>query len=104
MTSLLRRVAFDELSLLRRDPIDAKTLATANRIVEDVRLHGEPAPRQHAAACGDLGPGQPVVHDRHGLAAAKSALDPETLAVLTRTAERIRQFAKAQLDAFSGMQ
>lgn len=84
------------VSRVRRDPVDADTLGAAARIVADVREGGDAALRAHAERLGDVEPGGPWVLDRGALQAAAERLDPGDLAVLQRTAERIRAFAEAQ--------
>ena len=97
MSTPLRTVAATDIPSLRRSPVDDATLRAAAAIVEDVRLRGEPALREHAERLGDVAPGQPLVRTRDELDAALRFLPPGDAAVLRRTAERIRVFAETQL-------
>ncbi len=92
----LRRVTPDALPLRDRAGVDAKTLAEAAAIVEDVRTHGEAGLRRHGERLGDLEPGGALVADRAALESALEALRPEDAAVLRRVADRVRTFAVAQ--------
>ena len=75
---------------------DPETLATAARIVADVRTRGEVALREHAERFGDLPRDAPLYYDRPELARALAALAPEHRARLERVAARIAAFAEAQ--------
>ena len=92
----LRTVA--ELARRGGDP-DPETLATAARIVRDVRKRGEVALRKHAERFGDVPRGAPLYYDRPELARALAGLAPEDRARLERVAARIRAFAVAQRSA-----
>jgi phosphoribosyl-ATP pyrophosphohydrolase/phosphoribosyl-AMP cyclohydrolase/histidinol dehydrogenase len=92
----LRRIRPDDAPALRRDPVDATTLARAAEIVDQVRRGGESALRAHAERLGDLAPGAPLVRPREELAAALAALEPSARKLLRRTADRLRRFAEAQ--------
>lgn len=81
------------------DPVDPDTLAAAARIVADVRERGEQALREHALRLGDLEPGAPLVIPPAELRRALDGLPAEQRGVLTRTAERIRDFAQAQRES-----
>ena len=96
MSTLLRRVAVAELLGRRHQSIDAATRLAASAIVEDVRLRGDLALREHSERLGDLQTGQAMRIERAELEAALLALDREDRAVLERTAARIRSFAVAQ--------
>ena len=93
----LRTVLPADVPSLRRSPVDETTLRAAAAIVDDVRLRGEPALREHAERLGDVAPGQPLVRTRDELDAALRSLPPGQADVLKRTADRIRAFAAAQL-------
>jgi phosphoribosyl-ATP pyrophosphohydrolase/phosphoribosyl-AMP cyclohydrolase/histidinol dehydrogenase len=92
----LRRLDPDEVATARRDPIDDDTLARATEIIHRTRSGGEAALREIAESLGDLEPGQPMVVERAELDAAADAIEPEVLALLQRTADRIAAFADAQ--------
>jgi histidinol dehydrogenase len=95
---LLRPRTVAELARRGGDP-DPETLATAARIVADVRTRGEVALREHAERLGDVPRDAPLYHDRAELARALAALAPEHRARLERVAARIRAFAVAQRSA-----
>jgi histidinol dehydrogenase len=97
-TPLLPRRTVAELTR-RRAGLDPETLATATRIVADVRARGEVAVREHAERFGDVPPGAPLYYDRPELARTLGALAPEDRARLERVAARIRGFAVAQRSA-----
>ncbi len=80
----------------RRSPVDAATLSEAAVIVEDVRLRGEAAVREHSERFGDLSPGGPIVLDHRDLDAALETIDPLIRELLERVAERIERFAREQ--------
>jgi len=91
-----RRVA----ELARRGPgLNARTLAAAARIVEDVRRRGEVALRKHAERFGDVLSGAPLYHERPQLARALAGLSTDDRVRLERVAARIRAFAVAQRGA-----
>ena len=92
----LQRVAAEEIFSQPRCPVDAATLAQSASIVEDVRLRGETALREHAESFGDVEPDAPLVIDHGQLVRALEELDREERGVLERTSNRIRRFAEAQ--------
>ncbi len=92
----MRRLTVEEVPSARRDPVDTATLQRAAEIVERVRTGGEPELRALAEELGDLKPGQPLILGRDELERAANEVDPETLALLERTADRIAVFADSQ--------
>lgn len=94
--ALMPRVMPDQVTALRRDPVDAATLSAAAVIVEDVRHRGEAALREYAERYDDLPPTSPLLIDRTTLLGALNALERGTRDLLQRVAERIRRFAEAQ--------
>ena len=80
----------------RRSTVDAATLGKAAAIVEDVRLRGDPAVRDHSERLGDLAPGDRIVLNRSELQSALDAIDPDTRELLARVAGRIDRFARDQ--------
>ena len=95
MTRLLR-TPLQELRRARPGELDAETEATARHILEDVRAHGDRALRAQAERLGDLEAGAPLLLSREDLAERARRVPEEDLALLERTAERIRRFASAQ--------
>lgn len=83
----------------RRSPVSAEILRQAADIVETVRSEGEDALRRHSEAFGDIREGQPIVLDRSDLLGAVDDVDDETRRLLERIADRVRDFATAQLGA-----
>ena len=79
--------------------LDAKTLAAAGRIVEDVRRRGEAALRKHAERFGDVSSGAPLYYARPELARALTRVSADDRIRLERVAARIRAFAVAQRGA-----
>ena len=90
--------------LARHGPsLNARTLAAAARIVEDVRRRGEVALRKHAKRFGDVLPGAPLYHERPQLARALAGLSTDDRVRLERVASRIRAFAVAQRGALGSV-
>lgn len=100
----LPRATMAKLGRARRQPFDNATLEIARGIVRDVRDGGESTLRTHAERLGDIGAGAPLVIDRAALLRARDGIDPETLAVLERTAARIEAFARAQLACLNALE
>jgi len=101
---LLRRIAPAELPELAREAVDRATLETAASIVEDVRERGEEAVREHAVRLGELEEDAPWVADRGELEAARERISPGDLQVLEAAAQRIRDFARAQMEALDAVE
>lgn len=76
--------------------MDSATLERAAEIIQRVRSGGETALREIAVELGDLEPGQPMIFHRAELETVAATLEPETIALLARTADRIAAFADAQ--------
>lgn len=95
-TPLLRLVEASAVPAVRRAPVDARTLAAAAEIVEDVRARGEAAVRAHAERLGDVAPGGPLVRELPELRAALDRIPREERRALERAAERVTRFADAQ--------
>lgn len=92
----LQRLTADQMMTERRSTVDAATLGKAAAIVEDVRLRGDPAVRDHSERLGDLAPGDRIVLNRSELQSALDAIDPDTRELLARVAGRIDRFARDQ--------
>jgi histidinol dehydrogenase len=101
MSRLLKTLSEQAVERMRRDPVDAETLAKASAIVDDVRARGEAALRHYAESFGDVASGHKLVHLQIELKAAFIALPEAQRALLMRTAERIRAFALAQRKCLS---
>jgi histidinol dehydrogenase len=101
---LLKTITADHMPRDRQDPVDGETLKAARSIVEDVKKRGESALRDYAERFGDMEPGAPLVFSRAELAAALEEIAPKQRALLERTAERIRTFAKAQADSLKNVE
>lgn len=97
----MKRIARNELPSLRRDPVDAETLAGAANIVSAVREGGDRSLREYAERFGDLEAGAPMVISREACEAALESLPMADQELLRRTAGRIRAFAEAQRAAIS---
>ena len=98
---ILRRLPADRLPELGREAVDRATLETAASIVEDVRSRGEEALLEHAVRLGELEEGQGWIADRGELDAALERVGPEDAELLERVAGRVRDFARAQLEALA---
>jgi len=93
---LLRTVRPSEVPSLRRQAVDADTLAAAGRIVQAVRRDGVAAVRAWGETLGDLQAGDPLVIEAPALRAALEGLPAKARSALERTADRVRAFAEAQ--------
>lgn len=95
----LRRIPADEITRATRPPVDQDTLSAASSIVDRVRTEGAVATRVFAERFGERAPDQPLVLGRSEMNTALEALSHNDRALLERTGDRIRAFAKAQRDA-----
>lgn len=102
-TPLLEIITTRDLPSLRRDPVDAKTLAAAAAIVERVREEGDAGLRVFAEQFGDIEAGAPMILERAALDAALERIASEDREMLERTADRIREFANAQRASLADM-
>ena len=101
--TLFKRIDPDDVPPARVALPEAETRREAQRIVDDVRLRGEAALREHAARLGDVGPRDRLVWDPSSLADALGRLPRAQREVLERTAARIRTFAEAQRAALANV-
>ena len=81
--------------------IDEQTLVGAQAIVDTVRAEGEAGIRKYAAQFEERTDEQPLLIGPDEMNAARERIDSEDLALLERVAERVRAFAKAQLESLS---
>ncbi len=93
---MLRTITPDAIAAATPAPIDAETLTAARSIFDQVRTEGQPALRRLASNLDALPSDAPLVLDRPALDAALATINPDTRALLERTADRIRAFAQAQ--------
>ena len=94
----LTRLRPEEVPAIRRDPVDPKARLAAEPIVEAIRTGGEPALRSYAEKFGELTEGAPLLLEREKeLKAAWESISQEQRNCLSRTAQRIRHFARSQL-------
>lgn len=100
----LRRVTASQIPIATLPAPDPHTEATVASILDDVRSRGPDAVRDHARALGDLGSDDPWIYPRSRLDEALDGLDGSDRNLLMRLGERIRHFARRQLDAFSEME
>lgn len=96
--------SFDELIDQAIPELDVNTRATAQAILDEVAERGEIAVREISVRLGDLGEGAPLWRERDELEAAAQRLPAEQLALLKRTAERIRRFAEAQRESLNSFE
>ena len=86
----------------RVDPsADPAVMARVAEIVDAVRREGDRALLAYARALGDLAPGRCWIHDREALQEALARVSAGTRECLSRTADRIRSFARAQRECLS---
>lgn len=96
--------SIDELVNQAVPEFDSETRAAAQSILDDVAARGEVAVRELSERFGDLEPGAPLWFEEPELKAAAERLPAEQLALLQRTAERIRRFAQAQRDSLKSFE
>jgi phosphoribosyl-ATP pyrophosphohydrolase/phosphoribosyl-AMP cyclohydrolase/histidinol dehydrogenase len=96
VSSALPRKSPAEIQSARREPVDAATLAQADQIVAAVRSGGASSARALGERFGDVAAGAPMVLGRDAMAAAWHRVGENVQGVLSRTAQRIRDFATAQ--------
>lgn len=101
---MLKIISLDQIPSLRRDPVDADTLAGAAKIVHAVRDEGDAALKRFAVNFGELGSDDAVDVPMAMCKEAFEGLPPHDQALLTRTAERIERFAQAQRRTISPME
>lgn len=94
MSKWLRRL--DAVPVARRRPIEPAILADAAGIVEDVRMRGETALREHGERLGDLATGQQIVFAGADLERALEDISRAERELLERVAGRVRHFATEQ--------
>jgi phosphoribosyl-ATP pyrophosphohydrolase/phosphoribosyl-AMP cyclohydrolase/histidinol dehydrogenase len=106
MTRLLDVVTPDEVRARARRAAapDREAEDVARAIVEDVRVRGLAALREHAERLGDLPRGAEPFVERPALERAADALTSTQRALLERTAARIERFARAQVEAVRGFE
>lgn len=95
--SLLRIIAPAELEYTRYNPIDDDTLNAVNKIIKDISKRGETAVREYAVRFGDMEPNAPLLIGREDFDKYTSKVDSKIIALLKKTASRIRYFAEQQL-------
>ena len=89
-----------EAAMSRRSQsaVDAETLQQASQIIARVRSGGEVALRELVARYDQSAAGQPLVLSRSDCAAALATFPASDAALLRRVAQRIKTFARAQLN------
>ena len=78
--------------------VEPECIEPVRAMLSRIERDGERAVRAIAEELGDLEPDGPLVHERSACEAALDVLDTKDRAVLERTADRIRAFAKMQLE------
>ena len=84
--------------------LDPDTLADAESIISEVRQDGEVGIRVYARKFKERTDDQPLLIERDELEAAIDRLDSADVELLKRVAQRIGDFAKAQLDCLSALE
>ncbi len=84
--------------------IDGATLAGAQEIVDAVRGGGEPSIRSYAKQFNERTAEQPLLIDRAAMEAAAERIDSSDVELLRRVAQRIGEFADAQLACLSELE
>lgn len=98
---LLPLVAPENIGNLRRNPIDDVTIEQVRSILDNVRRTGEEALRMYAEKFGDCKPDDPLILSRNEMERITRTVSEDQLALLRRTASRIRYFAEKQLACLS---
>jgi len=91
-----RRVAPADVTSQALDPVDAKTRAEAQAIVDDVRAGGTARLREIAEKFGDIKPGEPLVLHRAELEAAFRSLPEVRPGGVARARKARRKRARAR--------
>jgi phosphoribosyl-ATP pyrophosphohydrolase/phosphoribosyl-AMP cyclohydrolase/histidinol dehydrogenase len=92
----LRRLTTENAARANQPAADLAIPRGTARIVEDIRERGEIALREHAHTSGDLRDGERLIYDRDAIEQEAQRVDDRALALLQRTANRLRAFATAQ--------
>lgn len=99
MNELLPKIAPNDLTLIKRNPVDAETLSQAAEILAEVERRGDAALAEFAVRYGDRAPGEPLILGRDELQQAFDDLNTDDQQLLVRCAERIKGFAEHQRSA-----
>lgn len=97
------RLSPEEVRSIERYAVDGETLAGATEIVEAVRNGGDTELLRLAKELDGFSGDGPLLLGPAELETARASIPKEDLAVLERTAARIRTFAEAQLGSLSGL-
>jgi histidinol dehydrogenase len=96
---LLKLIDKDQVSCRNVEPVDESADSAAKGIINDVKKRGEDALLEYALKYGDIEKGEPLIIPSYKLEEAANSIDPEDLALLERAANRIKRFARAQLQS-----
>ena len=94
-------VEANKLERYRYNPIDIDTIQIVDKIIKDISNRGETALREYATYYGDIMPGAPLLIDKKDFKSYVSKVDIEKIELIERTAIRIRDFARQQLQTIS---
>ncbi len=97
--NLLRVLSEKDLDCVVQLAVSDQVLSQAKVIVDRVRREGQSAVYQYAAQFGERAPDEPLVLGKDAMRRAFDALDTCDRETLTRAAQRIERFAKAQRDS-----
>jgi phosphoribosyl-ATP pyrophosphohydrolase/phosphoribosyl-AMP cyclohydrolase/histidinol dehydrogenase len=84
-----------------KPPVDAETLLSASKIVCAVRDEGEPALRRLAEKFSERTADDALIYGPAEMRTAYERISKDDQALLNRVAERIRSFAKSQLECLT---
>ena len=101
--SVLPLVPAREAQARTRAPVDESVAARVAGIVGDVRRGGDRALLAHARVLDGLAPGTRWCYEREALERALARLASDTRECLSRAAERIRRFARAQRECLDDL-
>lgn len=99
MLKIIEASSFEPTNLFT--PLDDTTIEAAGEIVNSVRSEGIPAIRRFAEQFSERTSDQPLLIDRDQMEAATDRIERSDLELLKRVAERIQNFADAQLGCLS---
>ncbi len=94
--SVLKVILPSEIDRVSKPVVSDQVLDQARLIIDRVRREGKSGVRRYAEKFGECDADQPLILGPNEMRDAYNSMDPKDRAVLTRAADRIERFAKAQ--------
>ncbi len=94
--SVLKVILPSEIDRVSKPVVSDRVLDQAGLIIDRVRREGKSGVRRYAEKFGECDADQPLILGPNEMRDAYNSMDPKDRAVLTRAADRIERFAKAQ--------